>query len=164
MAISSDERKRQELGRRLVEREVLCCVSGLVATIAHIEDSGSDLVASAQELCSPVLDYEEAALQAGWKRIGDHWRLDDAKYSDGYFEVYDAKAACEDSEVEPYEWEIYEHWVVTKWLAEKLQAEGERVELDFEGLCVWGRTCTGQAIALDDVVQRIALAVYGAEG
>ena|SRR5690625_1819413 len=39
--------------------------------------------------------------------------------------------------------EIFEHWAVTEWLAEKLEAKGERVDRDFEGLCIWGRTTSG---------------------
>ena len=38
--------------------------------------------------------------------------------------------------------------------------EGD-AELEFFGLTVWGRTCTGQAIKLDCVIQGIALEAYG---
>ncbi len=51
--------------------------------------------------------------------------------------------------------EIYEYWAVTPWLAKKLINRSEKVDQDFYGLCVWGRTCTGQAIYMDGVIRRI---------
>ena len=58
----------------------------------------------------------------------------------------------EGDEIEP---EIYEFWSVSDWLYDKLKIEGEIVFecLDF---FVWGRRTTGQAIKLDDVIQKIA--------
>jgi hypothetical protein len=51
--------------------------------------------------------------------------------------------------------EIYEWWLVSDWLLDKLEAEGEPVlRTDYGDW--WGRTCTGQAIALDSVIQKIA--------
>ncbi len=51
--------------------------------------------------------------------------------------------------------EAYEHWIVSDWLAKKLEAKGEMVTLDFYGLTIWGRTCTGQQILCDSVIQDI---------
>lgn len=50
--------------------------------------------------------------------------------------------------------EIYEWWFVSRWLYERLRAEGEPV-LDSDYGYLWGRTCTGQAISLDSVIERI---------
>ena len=47
--------------------------------------------------------------------------------------------------------EVYEHWVVSNWFGRKLEERGQPV-FDIMGDTVWGRTCTGQAIALDSVV------------
>lgn len=49
----------------------------------------------------------------------------------------------------------YAHWAVSTWLAEKLQAQGERVDTDFAGLNIWARTTTGQAISMDGCIKRI---------
>lgn len=51
--------------------------------------------------------------------------------------------------------EIYEYWAVSEWLADKLESKGEIVFkcLDF---IVWGRRTTGQAIYMDEVIQKIA--------
>lgn len=51
--------------------------------------------------------------------------------------------------------EIFEFWAVSDWLYEKLEERGEVVfeMLDFN---VWGRQCTGQAICLDGIIQKLA--------
>lgn len=64
---------------------------------------------------------------------------------------------CADEAVEVYEW-----WAVSSWLGGKLADAGEFV-LDAEGLEVWGRCCTGQAIKLDGILQQIA-AEYISDG
>jgi hypothetical protein len=62
---------------------------------------------------------------------------------------------CERLEIEVEGRTIYEHWLVTPFLAKQLEQRGELVQ-DVFGLQVWGRTCTGQAIYLDDVIHNIA--------
>ena len=51
--------------------------------------------------------------------------------------------------------EVFEHWIVSSWFAGKLKEQGESVGELF-GLTIWGRTTTGQAIAMDSVIQQIA--------
>lgn len=50
--------------------------------------------------------------------------------------------------------EAHEHWVVSDWLGDQLTQKGEMVGQLF-GLTIWGRTATGQAVYLDDVIQTI---------
>jgi len=50
--------------------------------------------------------------------------------------------------------EIFEWWVCSDWLIEKLRALGKPVLSNDYGNW-WGRTCTGQAIKLDSVIDRI---------
>lgn len=57
-------------------------------------------------------------------------------------------------DTDEYRDEVYEHWVVSDWLGRKLREQGEVVG-EFCGLTVWGRCCTGQAISLDGVIERI---------
>lgn len=152
---------------QMVQREVLCCMSSLVSTLAqgyvvtHDNDANdiNDLCEQASELASPVLDYQEAAIQAGWrlrsegtpKTFEEH-----TKHGVGLFVSYTSwQELCEQQRIDPYEREVYEHWAVSQWFAEKLQAQGERVDTNFAGLNVWARTCTGQAISIDGVVQKI---------
>lgn len=64
---------------------------------------------------------------------------------------------CQEFDIEPYDREVYEHWIVSDWFARRLAEKGEKVDTDFAGLTVWARTCTGQSISLDGVVQDIAV-------
>ena len=66
-----------------------------------------------------------------------------------------ARDACDHLEIEPYQWEVFEHWIVSGWLADELAKRGERVG-PLGNLTVWGRTTTGQGIAMDGVILRIA--------
>lgn len=165
-----DGRTLQQAASDLVQREVLCCMSSMVSTLAanYGLDSNSKelegLVEQASELCAPVLDYEEAAAQEGWKvdagmfvhhnlhTVAEASPLD----SDGW------EMLCREQGLEAYECEVYEHWAVSTWLAEKLQAAGERVDTDFAGLNVWARTTTGQAISIDAVIERITREMHAA--
>lgn len=50
--------------------------------------------------------------------------------------------------------EIYEWWLVSEWLYQQLRKAGEPVINSDYGY-LWGRTCTGQAILLDSVIENI---------
>ncbi len=159
----------------MVQQEVMCCMSHLVSTIASgygliecHERSGDPqpwdlqgLSEQAFELSSPIPDYEEAATQAGWNVSGEDdvfvFDHDEHHQSVENYPTEEAawEACCMENNIEPYEWEVFEHWAVSTWLAEKLIEQGERVDTDFGGLNVWARTCSGQGIASDGVVERI---------
>ena len=51
--------------------------------------------------------------------------------------------------------DIIEWWLVTPFLAEQLKSEDEIV-LENMDCYWWGRTCSGQAIYMDEVISRIA--------
>lgn len=162
----------------LVRREVYYCVSSLVHTLAkaahgaihngrgtnpYLDESVSGvmhLADQAFELASPVLDYEEAAREAGWDlmHFGDETviRRDDV-------ECDTWRDACESDGIEPYDREVFEHWIVSDWLADKLIEKGEKVDKDFAGMIVWARTTTGQAVYMDHVIEQIT-ADLNAEG
>lgn len=158
-----DGRTLRQAASDLVAREVLCCMSSMVSTLAsgagYIDTdrrNGADLYGlaeQAQDLAAPVLDYEEAAREAGWTQDGEAWVHPD-----------EGRRVNPPSHwgIDPYEWEIFEHWAVSTWLAEKLQAAGERVDTDFAGLNVWARTTTGQAISVDAVIERITREMHAA--
>lgn len=160
---------------QFVRQNVSLCVSSLVATLAsgigHVSARTRDyphegLIEQAAELHYPVEDYEEAARQEGWTETAEGWcwrePTEDDTDADFYFlgsgpfiRAESIQAACELDGLDPYQWEIYEHWAISEWLAEKLEAKGERIDRDFAGLCVWGRTCTGQSISMDGVIVEI---------
>lgn len=70
---------------------------------------------------------------------------------------------CETERLDPHDLDVYEHWAVTSWFKRRLAERGEITGelLDFD---VWGRTCTGQAIALDHVIASIAAEMEILEG
>ncbi len=150
------ETRLQDAARRLVDREVIQCVSSLVCMVAqgygdHIGNTDlAALTEQAYELSSPVQDYEEAAREDGWTEGDDGmWNHPD------HGEATDAQDACYLSNTDPHDREVFEHWTVSRWLADKLEARGEKVDRDFAGLIVWARTTTGQAILLDGVIRDI---------
>jgi len=157
---------------QMVQREVMVCLSSLVSTLAqaahvvmsrdqHPSDRSAcralgELTEQAFELACPVLDYEEAARDAGWEEFTDEfgaqcWR----DKTDRMTWAGTAENLCSEMGVDAYEWEVFEHWAVSGWLADKLEEHGEKVDKDFAGMCVWARTCTGQGIASDGVIIRI---------
>jgi hypothetical protein len=155
---------------QMVQKEINCCLSSLVATLATGDTQpGSDLA----ELCDralglamPVPDYEEAALQASWEPYTDRfgvscWR-NDAAGIEPLTWAGTAEQLCAAHDIEPIDSEVYEHWAVSNWLAEKLLAHGEKVDTDFAALNVWARQTTGQQISADGVIMRIYKAMMEA--
>lgn len=154
---------------QMVQQEILCCMSSLVSTLAGGYGSalGGDgrgngrlrdlesLCEQAGELASPIPDYEEAALQAGWtqKSGSPYWWSPRPNETGDY--LLSAEQVCERHNIEPYDREVFEHWAVTDWFADRLIEQGEKVDKDFGNLCIWARTTTGQGIASDGVVERI---------
>lgn len=154
----------------LVRREVHYCVSSLVSTLAsanYCEDDSEalgELKDQALELASPIDDWREAAEQDGWSLVReDSDRALVFRHNDGR-ENFNATwgELCEEQDLEPYQWDVFEHWIVSDWPADKLVAEGEKVDRDFAGMTVWARTTTGQAIYADGVIERIAAALNAA--
>jgi hypothetical protein len=74
--------------------------------------------------------------------------------------LYAPGAGTEDDGESPQE--VYEWWAVSPWLFEELRKRGEPVIDTFPHL--WGRTTTGQAIALDGVISDIQRAHKYAQG
>jgi hypothetical protein len=147
----------------MIQQEVLCCMSALVANLAEGDQFMplrkrdypiAELCAQALELASPIDDYEEAAIQAGWKIDADK-DIGLQQDRNNYLVAESWRDACKQSNIEPYDREVFEHWAVTDWFADKLEAAGEKVDKDFADLCVWARTTTGQAIHADGVIERI---------
>lgn len=182
-----DGRTLQQAASDLVQREVMCCMSSMVATLAkgygtineseprwagRGKDGASDLAdlsEQAFELAAPLLDYEEAAREAGWGQLEEEstrgvceWTRATDEGADEPPYCLTAQEACEFDHIEPHEREVYEHWAVSTWFAEKLTAAGERVDTDFAGLCVWARTTTGQAISIDHVIEQITREMHAA--
>jgi hypothetical protein len=155
---------------QMIQSEVLVCLSSLVSTlaggygtIAGARNPLAELSEQAMEIASPVPDYEEAAIQAGWRVAGLHGAataFDNPDFPGGHSGSWET--LCGEYDIEPYDREVFEHWAVTDWFADKLIAAGEKVDKDFAGMCVWARTTTGQGIAQDYVIQCIHKAMLEA--
>lgn len=160
------------------------CASYLVSALAEGYGSslGTDtlvlLAEQAFELSTPVRDPDEALYQNGHKVIeiarddgpteyavvpldyeGTPTADDVTLYEDDD-EARDAWLDESRIDVEDYGREVFEHWIIDPWLGRKLEARGEKVDRDFAGLCVWGRTTTGQAISMDEVIGDIYDALH----
>lgn len=145
---------------QMVQQEISCCLSSLVSTLANGDaHPGTDLAElcdRALGLAEPVPDYEKAARQAGWRwsRLAQGYFVHD----DGTMATaipHDWQALCAAHDIEPIDSEVYEHWAVSPWLAQKLIAQGEKVDTNFASLNVWARQSKGEQIGADDVIVRI---------
>lgn len=123
---------------QLVQREVIYCVSTLISELAKQEQYQNELLA----VCAQD-DWESAALEEAPENT--LWHKTDETAQD----------FCERHNIDPHTNEAYEHWIVSGRLADKLEAKGEMVLRDFLGMTIWGRACTGQAIAMDSVIEEI---------
>ena len=150
---------------QMVQQEINCCLSSLIATLAigdaHPGTGLAELCDRALGLAMAVPDYEEAAIQDGWE--GPH----KDKYGATYFTnkteseqnqtwcTKDWQSLCEAFDIDPVETEVAGHWAVSQWLAERLLAQGEKVDTDFAGLNVWACTTSGPQTSGGSVIERI---------
>jgi hypothetical protein len=117
---------------RFVNRQVVMCASQLVEDLLEASRCGNKIFGGIE------LDA-----------IENYYIADEATAQDY---GYDSLAAMQEAGADQQE--IFEWWLVSNWLYERLRAAGEPV-IDSDYGYLWGRTCTGQAIALDSVIERI---------
>ena len=163
----------------MVRQEVIYSCSLLISELAKKPDD--EYYDDILTVCSQE-NFRDAAEDEGWEvtsrndgilvlmksgfiydplnEVVEHLdELEDVDYAD--YEIEDPddgdvwRSLCECEGIEPYKAEALEHWIVSDWLADRLKKYGEMVSTDIYGLTVWGRTCSGQAIASDYVIQRI---------
>lgn len=155
----------EKIADRIVEQDVICCVSMMVHKIASKSEVAQKLEIPEDEIMSimekPDFDEVPDGYSVDYDSMTDGWswlRDDDGAGCDYDLgtEEEAIKAAWEDSGEEPPMREALEHWVVSEWLADKLEEEGEMVCRDFLGLTIWGRTTSGQSISMDYVIHKIA--------
>ncbi|MFN8458611.1 MAG: hypothetical protein U0401_28820 [Anaerolineae bacterium] len=127
--MNSDKQQRLDA---FVRREVIMLASQLVEDLLQASMNG-DKVFGGIEL----------------DNIENLYLTDEATAKDyGYDSLEAMQDAGEDQQ------EIYEWWFVTKCLYQDLKEAGEPV-IDSDYGHLWGRTCTGQAIFLDSVIESI---------
>ena len=127
--MTSDEQKDIDL---FVNREVIMLASQLVEDLLEASMYGQKTFGGIEldNIENLYITEEEAAQEYGYKSLE---------------EMQEAGADRQ---------EIYEWWFVTPWFYERLREVGEPVLNSNYGY-LWGRTCTGQAISLDAIIQTI---------
>jgi len=128
---------------------------------------GINVNISVSTLIKSTTDYQEGSM---WDRVEnlystDHYDCDleencdcDEDEKAQFPEYCECECSCESEPVEIYEW-----WSVSEFLAEKLKEKGQPILEDF-GYTIWGRTCTGQSIMLDEVISEICIGMEILEG
>jgi len=182
------EAQVDEMARRLVSQDVRYCVSALVSALMKgaFQDGAimDEEAATALSMRAPNADdYSDAARYDDegkgitvWQDAdadGAFWRWTyypaGADMPDG-MESGDASTALE-AWVDAFEAagmdapdgsEVFEHWLVTDDLARRLKEQGEAIADDVEGMTIWGRSTTGQAIYSDGVIRDIARTILTA--
>lgn len=137
-----------------VGREVIYCVSQLVSGLGNDGSlhSESRMLDDFPELYQGPPTYGEWTCPECDHKWEDEPEVDECPECKVKF----MDIIASQSEFTPTEYaEIYEHWIVTNWLANRLEEKGEAICKDFYGLVVWGRTTSGQSIALDSVISEI---------
>lgn len=143
--LKPNEITMQNRCKTLVEREVLAHVGGLIDEIQEAHNEHGSYFEWSANAFGEVTPTDE--------QITD-WLADNTTG------IY--TPTREDAENELQYPEVYEYWAVTSWLADKLREHGEPVA-EFGLTHVWGRGTTGQAIALDYVIEQITKATGYAE-
>lgn len=151
---------KQDLARKLVNREIYYCASQLITHLSCLE-CGEDF----SHLMWRDPDTNEYFGSFNYQKndfkdeIKDFYDGDLPDFND--LDIDDWRNLFEYVGMnEPDPVEVYEHWIVSDYLARKLEEYGEVVDFDVHGLTIWGRCTTGQSIMLDDVIEKIAIDVY----
>lgn len=151
----------------LVQREVIYCISSLMDFLMRQDTPEAyELLESIpfDDWNSAAYDYIMNLEGEELKEIAGSYDLPQIERGESEQSIREAlnsaasedyQSFCQDNDIEPYTLEIFEWWIVTDYLASKLENKGEVILDDVHGLTIWGRTCTGQAIYLDSVIEEI---------
>lgn len=144
-----NSRKNQSIKGKFVEREVLTCFSYEMHEILSISCERSTHVPTYEDIenlyvgTCPECGNIDASIETDVDVVCPY---------------------CKENVVyEQQPQEILEWWIVSDFLYKKLKAHGEPV-LDWGNNYYWGRTCSGQAIMLDDVISKICEEMQILEG
>lgn len=143
---------------RIINQEVLCNQSYLIDALLKTDPEAC--------LISEHIDLLSGFSYENIENIypdPENWDIDECRE---YCEEHDI--GTRENDVDVVDWrdnirenaepaEIFEWWLVSPWLARELRALNEPILKLHEGYGAiwWGRTCTGQAIALDPTFYEI---------
>ena len=169
-----NDTQKQNIAERLVQREIISCQTSVVDFILSAADDAEyssiapfsrDDIVNDDYFSTVVIEDIEYQLtrEEAQEKIDEYSELfdealdnDDEKSQELYQGIIDELESLDFDEQK----EIYEWFQVSGFLAHRLESFGEIVLDD----TYWGRTCCGQAICLDYVIQRIAFYVYSSDG
>ena len=127
MKPKKEKLKDQEKLKDFINNNIIACQSYLVDEMLKKE------IFSYDDIVNLCLTDEQLKKYYGYEGKG---------------EIEEARYRGEDMQ------EIFEWWLCDDWMLEKLEERGEPIlKTDFGSW--WGRTCTGQAILLDSVIENI---------
>jgi len=152
--LATDDQKRairiDAIAKRIQRDDILCCDSALVEALLRADFEGFD-AGELENLMPDPSDWDADDCKEWLEEHGhdvperdedtddDNWR---EELQDGVNEL----AECA---------EVYEWYRITGWLCSHLRDLG-RVVIDNDYGYWWGRTCTGQALIMDGVLQEVA--------
>jgi hypothetical protein len=158
-------RREDQVLSKLVEREVVCCMSQLIAHFAEhpddIPDDYDDLmgVLTQDDWDTPLEWYILNEMQEDeLAELCEERGVENSREAllEAIRENDDQEDFCMEMGIDCATTEALEHWAVTKFFGRKLKMMGEMVIDDFFGHTIWGRACSGQAISMDYVIRAIA--------
>jgi len=159
---------KYDYAKKIVEREIFHCCSYMMSQLPHELIENEDLFHMFQ-----TSEYEtEVEYQCSdcdnsiFETIEGNYDLHEVEKSSisRYCDQCNSGKVFTafDVSLNEYHSEIFEHWIITNWLSRKLQEHDEETCNLFD-FTIWGRSCTGQAIALDHVIQSIAWDLWSEE-
>lgn len=183
--MQNSETEKQVLidrAERIVSNEVYTNCSYLITELVSNEkymDELMEIMSTYPDNSEEIKELEEQVSDLESDRDAEIEEVSDTECADQFYPYYggsedeflqlyvEITEALYESEIEELESEIenleseqeypdeaLEHWIVSNWLAGKLKAKGQMV-MDFNNLMIWGRTTSGQHIAMDCVIVSI---------
>ena len=148
--ITNETSEGQRILSDFVNKEVLACQSSLVEELLNKEIFSYD----------DIINFYEYECQECLETFTENQPVDmdgetDQRFSTYCPDCYKKRKNIDDlDELDTKPQEIFEWWLCTGWLLDKLEKQGEPIlRTDFGAW--WGRTCCGQAIHLDHVIENI---------
>jgi len=135
--------KNQKIKEKFVNMHVYACVTNMADYILKQDDTDAPFTSE------DIQNYYTYFCANCGERIS----LDECEIDEDYAYVC---PYCKESFYDPDYGvqEVYEWWIVSGFLGRKLESHGEPIVHDGYNY-IWGRTCTGQAILLDNVISVI---------
>ncbi len=140
--MKNEEIHKQGLLSDFVSRFVFTCQSSLIDDLLKRDIFNYEDVENFYEYRCPECGGNMAEVsEADTDDIEIIWKCENCKHK-------------QEEEPEQEAQEIYEWWLCSNWLISQLRKHGEPILTNDFGEW-WGRTCTGQAILLDSVIEEI---------